>query len=153
MIFLATGRSADLFRGTLFFKAKSLYSATVVCFLPIILVSVTNIFFSPYCRLATGIHHFFNSCDQSLLTVLLRLFGMWILLPAPWQTRHNSFFGRPTALRCFILVFWYLLANFAILLEMTELKVDNSPLQKISFKGLYQRKIQELLSYGWITRR
>ena len=31
-IFLATGKSDELFRGTYFFKAKSLYSATVVSF-------------------------------------------------------------------------------------------------------------------------
>ena len=30
----------------------------------------------------------------------------------------------------------YLHANFVILLEMTELKVDNSPLQKVFFKGV-----------------
>ena len=35
-----------------------------------------------------------------------------------------------------ISVFKYLHANFAILLEMTELNVDNSPFQKVFFKGV-----------------
>ena len=42
------------------------------------------------------------------------------------MTIKAEFIGGPTVLRCFISVFKYLHANFAILLKMTELEVDNS---------------------------
>ena len=41
-----------------------------------------------------------------------------------------EFIGRPTTLRCFILVFKDVHTNFAILLEMTELKVDKQSASK-----------------------
>ena len=61
---------------------------------------------------------------DTLLTVL-RLFGMWPPI-ARTMTIKAEFIGGPTVLRCFISVFKYLHKNFAILLEMTELEVDNS---------------------------
>ena len=56
-IFLATGKSGELFLGRYFFKAKSLYSATVVCFFLDSISECNKHFFSPYCRLTTGILH------------------------------------------------------------------------------------------------
>ena len=70
----------------------------------------------------------FKSCYQSLLT-MLRLFRNVTPIASTMTIRAESV-GRPAVLRCFIIisVFKYLHANFAILLEMTELKVDNGPL-------------------------
>ena len=64
---------------------------------------------------------------------------IWKVTPiASTMTIKAEFIGEPTVLRCFgiISVFKYLHASIAILLEMTELKVDNSPLQKVFFKGV-----------------
>ena len=109
-------------------------------------------FFFPYCRCTTGMPCQVKSRYQSLLTVL-RLFGIGLLLPAP----KAEVITGPTVLRCFIkylqkINIWH--ANLAaILLETTVLKVDNSSPQKVFFKGVYQRKIQELLSDGWMEKR
>ena len=62
---------------------------------------------------------------------------IWNVIPvASTMKKKTEFIGGPTVLRCVISVFKYLHANFAILLEMTELKVDNNPLQKVFFKGV-----------------
>ena len=56
---------------------------------------------------------------------------------ASTMTIKAEFIGR-TVLICFmtISVLKYSHANFAILIEMTEHKVDNSPLQKVFFKSV-----------------
>ena len=48
------------------------------------------------------------------------------------MTNKAEFIGRPTVLRCFLLVLEYLHANFTIVLEMTELDVD---IQSASKRG------------------
>ena len=64
----------------------------------------------------------FKSCYQSLLT-MLRLFRNVTPIASTMTIRAESV-GGPAVLRCFLIisVFKYLHANFAILLEMTELK-------------------------------
>ena len=57
IIFLATGKSGELFRGKYFFRTRSLFSATVICFW-----SIIKHFFFSYCMWTTGmpcfwIHH------------------------------------------------------------------------------------------------
>ena len=55
----------NYFEVCIFFKAKSLYSATVVCFFIGSINSECNKhFFSPYCRLTTGIHHSSHATDH-----------------------------------------------------------------------------------------
>ena len=97
-----TGKSGQLFRGTHFFEAKSW---------SIWLVSITNINsflfvgWPPACQV-------FEFTIQVMLSIAVDK-GMW-------QTRLNLLAG-PTVLRCFISVLKQLHANFAILLEMTEI--------------------------------
>jgi len=66
------------------------------------------------------------------------------------MTIKAEFIGGPTVLRCFISVFKYLHANFAILFEMTELEVDNSEsASKCLLPGRLAEESPELLSDGW----
>ena len=95
-IFLATGKSGELFRGMYFFRTRSLFSATVICFWSIRLLSITYI--SSFLNVCgPPAYHVFELtiqwCYQSLLTVL-RLFGMWLQMPAPWQSRVNLLGGQ-----------------------------------------------------------
>ena len=49
---------------------------------------------------------------------------IWNVNPFPSTMKSNAeFIGRPTTLRCFILVFKEVHTSFAILLQMTERKV------------------------------
>ena len=54
------------------------------------------------------------------------------------MTKKGLIYWRANAAENFIIIslFKYLHADFAILLETTELKVDNSELQKVFFKGV-----------------
>ena len=96
----------NYFEVCIFFKAKSLYSATVVCFFIGSINSECNKhFFSPYCRLTTA----FTIQVMLLITIDSASSVIWNESPcASIMTNKAEFsIGRPMALRCFILVFQY----------------------------------------------
>ena len=88
-------------------------------------------FFFFYCRRTTSmpcflIHHSSHAINRCWHTVDSASI-IWNVDPiARTMTIKAEFIGGPTVLRCFISVFKYIHANFAILLKMTELEVDNS---------------------------
>ena len=79
IIFLATGKSGELFRGTYFFRTRSLFSATVICFWSII------------------IHFFFFTLSIAFNSASI----IWNVTPiASTMTMKTEFVGGPTVLRC-----------------------------------------------------
>ena len=110
-----------------------LFSATVIFFLidSISIFSFLIVGLSPVC-------HVFEFTIQVMLSIAVDSASIiWNVAPiGSTMTKKTEFIGGPTVQRCFISVFKYLHANFAILLEMTELKADNNPLQKVFFKGV-----------------
>ena len=68
--------------------------------------------------------------------------------------KKGLIYWRANAAENFIInsLFKYLHANFAILLETTELKVDNSELQKVFFKGrLAEENPRD--AFGWLDKK
>ena len=79
IIFLATGKSGELFRGKYFFRTRSLFSATVICFWSII------------------IHFFFFTLSIAFNSASI----IWNVTPiASTMTMKTEFVGGPTVLRC-----------------------------------------------------
>ena len=117
-----------------FFKAKSLFIFSYCYFFfddSISIFSFLIVGLSPVC-------HVFEFTIQVMLSIAVDSASIiWNVAPiGSTMTKKTEFIGGPTVQRCFISVFKYLHANFAILLEMTQLKADNNPLQKVFFKGV-----------------
>ena len=65
-------------------------------------------------------------------------------IPPPGTITIKAEFGGRTVLICFMIisVLKYSHANFTILIEMTELEEDNSPLQKVFFMSIHVHRIE-----------